>query len=422
MNPLKKLITLKPKHNGNNDKLTTDATTTVFEKDETYYSKGYEDSIGALGNPSILKTCLDDVFQKYKDRCSINEIEQHKLKEPNKQALQKKETELNKYEAGKEIKENAIEEIEEKNKQIESDISQVKIKPDKYGIDANSKPKAQFYIGLLVLIPITIYLIVFYMSASYSAFFKLFDSDALQAAIFDANAFSKALKDGVLESIFVSTIPFAFMGLGYLIHMFQRDKKMGTYKIVLLFIIAFIFDLILAYQIELKIYDFNRTLETPDFNLQIAFQKPEFWGIIFAGFVVYVIWGLVFDFIMKEYDNFDKINAFIKKLKEDRDNNETEIKKTTEIINDIKLKITQVKSEIKEIQSVIDGFVFPKRKYLLLYAEYTKGWYIAIGKEIALATQKKDDLILKCQEISEEHLESNQLKKDVENTIYSKNL
>jgi len=260
------------------------------------------------------------------------------------------------------------------------------------------------------------------MSASYSAFFKIFDTDALQAAIFDANAFSKALKDGFLESIFVSTIPFAFMGLGYLIHMFQRDKKAGKYKIAILFIITFIFDLILAYQIELKIYDFNRTLESADFNLQIAIQKPEFWGIIFAGFVVYVIWGLVFDFIMKEYDNFDKINAFIKKLKEDKENNDIEIKKITKLINDVKLKITQVKSEIKEIQSVIDGFVFPTRKYLLLFAEYTKGWYIAIGKEIALPTKKKEDLILKCKEISQKHLEKNKLINDVENTIYSKNL
>lgn len=421
MNALKKLMTLKPKQNGNSDKSITKEASSIFETNETYYSKGYNDSLDVSGDASVLETCLDDIFQKYKDRCSKDNIEQQKLKEPEKQALQKKNTELNKLEAIKEIKENEIAELDKKNKNIDADIAQVKIDPDKYGIDANSKPKAQFYIGLLVLIPITIYLIVFYMSASYSAFFKMFETDALQA-IFDANAFSKALKDGFLESIFVSTIPFAFMGLGYLIHMFQRDKKAGKYKIAILLIITFIFDLILAYQIELKIYNFNRTLESADFNLQIAFQKPEFWGIIFAGFVVYIIWGLVFDFIMKEYDNFDKINAFINKLKEDKENNNIEIKKITKLINDVKLKITQVKSEIKEIQSVIDGFVFPTRKYLLLFTEYTKGWYIAIGKEIALPTKTKEVLIQKCKEISQKHLEKNKLTNDVENTIYANNL
>ncbi len=232
----------------------------------------------------------------------------------------------------------------------------------------------------------------------------------------------KAFEKGPLDLIFVSTIPFAFMGLGYLIHMFQKDKKTGKYKIATLLIVTFIFDLILAFEIETKIYDFNKTLESPEFNLQMALQRVEFWGIIFAGFVVYIIWGLVFDFIMKEYDNFDKINAFIKKLKEDKENNEIEIKKLTKLINEIILKITQVKSEIKEIQSVIDGFVFPKRKYLLLYAEYTKGWYIAIGKKIALPTEEKNKLLSECQKISQKHLEDNSLTQDVENTIYSKTI
>ena len=102
---------------------------------------------------------------------------------------------------------------------------------------------------------------------------------------------------------------------------------MSYIKITALFIITFIFDAILAYLIEMKIYEFNKTPDSPEFDLSIAINKVEFWGIIFAGFVVYIIWGLVFDFIMKEYDNIDKIKAFIRAKREAIENLEKMISK-----------------------------------------------------------------------------------------------
>src|SRR5690606_33215386 len=135
---------------------------------------------------------------------------------------------------------------------------------------------------------------------------------------FDGNALAKSIEGGWLEGVFIATIPFAFMGLGYLIHMFQKHKSWTSYiKIAVLFAVTFIFDAILAYQIEKKIYEIQKTPDSPPFDLKIAFSSVEFWGIIFAGFIVYIIWGLVFDFIMKEYDNFDKIKSFIRTKIED---------------------------------------------------------------------------------------------------------
>lgn len=416
MNALKKLITLRPINTGKSENEAPN--NNIVDEKPTYNSQGFEESIDSSGSPDILSSCLDDIYEKYREKCRIDEYEQNKLKTPYKEELGRKNNELDKLRTIKEIKELELSENENNIKKIDNDISRVKIEPEKYGIEANSKPKAQFYIGLLILIPLTIYLVVFYMSASYSAFFKNFESDLLSQAIFDANAFTKALKAGVIESIFVSTIPFAFMGLGYLIHMFQSDKKKGIIKIAVLIIVTFTFDLILAYQIEFKIYNLNRTLESIDFNFLIAIQKPEFWGIIFAGFVVYIIWGLVFDFIMKEYDNFDKINVYIKKLKEDKEIYLKEIAKTQKLVSDLKYNIIEKAGEIKEIRAKLDGFIFPKRKYLLLFTEYTKGWYIAIQKEIVITAEKKEKLITNCKNIANQHLKKKDLIKDIENTIY----
>ncbi|MEO2053191.1 MAG: ABC transporter permease, partial [Allomuricauda sp.] len=254
------------------------------------------------------------------------------------------------------------------------------------------------------------YLLVFYISASYSAFFKTFDpDDELAAAIFDANALSKAIADGWLEGVFVATIPFAFMGLGYLIHMFQKHKNWLSYiKIATLFVVTFIFDSILAYQIEKKIYDIEKTLNSPPFDIKIAFTKAEFWGIIFAGFVVYIIWGLVFDFIMKEYDNFDKIKSFIRSRREDIENAQQEINKLNLKINPIKEEISGIEGKINDLQRTIDGFIFSNKHYLTYHAEYVKGWFLAIADNFD-SLKRRDELLAKCSEEERKHLEEHEI-------------
>ncbi|HEX9601891.1 MAG TPA: ABC transporter permease, partial [Mariniflexile sp.] len=296
---------------------------------------------------------------------------------------------------------------------------EVKRDPEKYGLDVDKKPKAQFYIGFFVLIPITFYLLVFYMSASFSAFFKNFDSNQLTAAIFDGKALSKAIEGGWLEGIFIGTIPFAFMGLGYLVHMFLKHKNWISYlKIATLYAVTFIFDSILAYQIEKKIYEIERTPDSPVFDLQIAFSKVEFWGIIFAGFVVYIIWGLVFDFVMKEYDNFDKIKSFISTRREDIKNCGQNIQKLMDRLNPIKEEISGIEGKINDLQRTIDGFIFSNKHYLTYHTEYVKGWFLAISDNFD-SLKRRDELLSKCVEQEKLHLQQHNVSgEDYEGTLY----
>lgn len=389
----------------------------------TYYEKGYGEAKNANGNATIFGSCLEAVFQEFKERCRQNEEEQSKLTAPYKAEAESLKTQISLKQTAKEIKTNHLQDKQLETQKIERDISSVRIEPNKFGLDADKKPKAQFYIGLLVLLPITIYLIVFYMSASYSAFFKVFENSELSAAIFDGQAFTKAMNDGFLEAVFVGTIPFVFMGLGYLIHMFTKEKNGAVLKTSALFIVAFLFDAILAYLIEKKIYDFNRTLTSEEFNLVIAFKSVEFWGIIFAGFVVYIIWGLVFDFVMKEHENIDKIKIFIQSLRQKRELLIAEIKRIEDEIRDIEHRITELEGKLREIQSKIDGFVFPNRKYKAYHTEYVKGWFLAVSKEIALPTKEKNQMIELCRVAAQNHLVKNDILTDEnELLVYTKEL
>ncbi|WP_272149544.1 ABC transporter permease [Tenacibaculum aiptasiae] len=389
----------------------------------TFFDSGYGSSMKSECNPKVFKACLNNVYMDYKAECAEDKELQKKLKEPHIQEKGKVNIELKKRQTAKGLLEEEIKNDEEKVERFKHEIVEVKQDPEKYVEDVDKKPKAQFYLGLIVLIPITFYLLVFYMSASFSAFFKNFEEVELSAAIFDGNSFTKSLEHGWLEAVFIVTIPFAFMGLGYLIHMFQKHKNWLSYvKIAALFIITFIFDAILAYQIEMKIYDFNKTPDSPDFDLSIAINKVEFWGIIFAGFVVYIIWGLVFDFIMKEYDNIDKIKAFIRAKREAIENLEKIISKATEKLNIIKKGISEMEGKIAELQRTIDGFVFPNKRYLTYHAEYVKGWYLAITV-IFENLKRREELLSKCEEIEKEHLSKYDLTDEyTEGIIYKSQL
>lgn len=373
----------------------------------TYYQSGYGASKTALGQPQNFKACLENVYHSFENQCRKLKEEQLKLKQPYVEEKIRQESELKNTETALSIQNDRLVSADQKINNIKQDISKVKSNPEIYGITDTKQPHALFYIGLFLLLPITIYLFVFYISATYSAFFKVFSDDSLTAAIFDAQSLNDAMKASWLEGALVITIPSVFLGLGYIIHMIQKGKGIkNNFRLAALFIITFLFDGLLAYQIEKKIYEFNKTLESSPYNLKIAVGEAEFWMIIFAGFVVYIIWGLVFDLVMKEYENIDKIKGFIRTKQEELLQTEQTKTKILEEIDIIKQKMSEIKGKIQELQNKIDGFILNVKQYLHYHSQYKEGWYQAIAGELALPRERMTTLIQECEEVSKSHLAS----------------
>lgn len=388
----------------------------------TYYQSGYGAAQKAMGSPINFKACLENVYGSFEQQCREQEIHQGKLKQPYIDDKTRKQSELKNTEAAISIFEEKKQQVIEKINAAKNEVEDVKNHPDRYGVETSKRPKAQFYIGLLLLVPITLYLFVFYISATYSAFFKDFSNDSLTAAIFDAQAFNNALNASWLEAILIFTIPSVFLGLGYVIHMVQKGKGIkNIFRMIALFIVTFLFDGLLAYQIEKKIYDFNKTPDSLPYNLKIALGESEFWMIIFAGFVVYIIWGLVFDITMKEHENIDKIKGHIKTKFEEIKLLETTKNEIIEEINNLKKKTVEITGKIAELQSVIDGFVLNLKQYLLYHHQYKEGWFQAVTSEIALPQQKQTEMLEQCENIANEHLRKlNLIDPDFQNIVYSK--
>jgi hypothetical protein len=371
----------------------------------SYHEQGFGDSKNASGSHLSLKPGLEKMYTAFNAKEKRNEQKQERLKQEPKEKKAEQEKNKARFETATDIKREKIEIKQQENNNLKHEIVELKKNPQKKPDGPIMNSMVQFYIGIIILLPLTLYLLVFYVSASYSAFFKDFESQEVMAAIFDGQTLSKALADGWLELAFVCTIPFAFMGLGYLIHMFQRSNtRMPYIKIMLLFAITFVFDAILAYQIDLKIYEFNKSLLSPPFDMKIAFQDVKFWGIIFAGFITYIIWGLVLDFILKEHDKRNPVRNELIAKQAQIDFNKREITKLEEGLDEFKENINSCEGLINKYEIRINSYNMDSQMYQEVHASYYKGWIYAIDKELALPQKEKDALKIKCQEVSEAHI------------------
>lgn len=267
---------------------------------------------------------------------------------------------------------------ENKIEKIKEEISRLKNHPE--DVTGSSPSKASFIIGLIILSFLTIYLFVFYSSASYSTFFKHFSLNDIGVAnaIFDAKALSQSFKDGFTELVLICTIPFVFLGLGYLIHKFQESKGFGKYlKIVLLFIVTFVFDAILAYEITEKIYNIireNSFDNLPPYSFPLAFQEVNFWLIIFSGFIVYVIWGFVFSFVMESYSKLDKVKVQIDEKEKKLIQYKSECKNIKVKIEELDAKINNFTTSIRQKNIDLERRVYPPLNIQLEMNYFLTGW------------------------------------------------
>ncbi len=348
----------------------------------TYHNWGFVSAGHHNGREVAFGGMLNNVKQRFRKEALEDENETKKVINDAKNELDKRELQISLKENDIfQIKDNKIAVLKDKIENLKKDIIRIKENPEELLKDKLGK--VGLIIGILILSALTIYLFIFYSSASYSAFFKEFtiNSDlGTASSIFDPKAIEIAYQDGITELILILTIPFVFLGLGYLIHKFQEKKNFKSYfKIMGLIIVTFIFDFILAYEITLKIYNIKKEgsfQDMPDYSAELAFQSVNFWLIIFAGFVVYLIWGFVFDFVMESYDKLDIVKQAIKARETEIKLYENDIVKHQNTIDTLKKEINDLKLECKNFEKIISGntIIINWEGYEHSIFEFTNGW------------------------------------------------
>ncbi|MFT6841912.1 MAG: hypothetical protein ACJASR_000675 [Psychroserpens sp.] len=392
---------------------------------KTYHKNGFSTAKTCRGMSENLHASLDTIYYQFENNCKEEAVEQLNLKQPYVTELKGKKTLLLNKDEELLKEKNRLDESGATLDKLNNDVILVRRTPQDYGIPVDRRSTSKFWIGSILLAFLTIYIFIFYISTSFSAFFRTFDpSTELFGGMFYPKALQDAYDASLLQLGFILFIPFVFFGLGYLIHIFTHEKSIGNYvKVTLLFVTTFIFDALLAYLIDKKLYNLNKTFEDPEFSLSVAFTSPSFWVIIFAGFVSYIIWGLVFDIVMKEHADRDKIQNYIISLESKIKNLLQIIDKQNEIIDSLEKVIGEHKMRSTELEGIIDGFILPIKNYMALSAEYLQGWQECISSQIAMGHDETKEYLNECRKVYDSHIKKLDLDTGTyQNKVYAKTL
>ena len=429
---LRNLIQLKPKE------VTLKADIEEYSEEtrkRTYHETGYRDSSRNMGHAQTLSICLDAIYARFENEEKELNHKQQELKKPYSEEKNGKESEIKGFQVAIDNAHDNIKHKEEKNDSISNNIKELKFEitdipqnPEVYVADVKKGASAKFWIGLIVLAPLTIYLFTFYSSVVYSAMEKQFTYDDQRWYV--PNAMLKAWEEGFQAFATVIFAPFIFIGLGYLIHMFYQKKNIASYfKLAGVVIVTLVFDVLLAFFVEKKLWELNVSDENARFGFNEAMQSQEFWLIIFLGFIAYLIWGFIFDFVMEEHKEKDKVKNAIRKRqnqiiihKEQIHDNNAKVDELKEFTRGLKAQITKARGRIDELQRIIDGTIIPTKEYKLYASEYMQGWLTFMGERLAVSQSEKDKKIDECHGIYKEHLTIVGVTEDSHNTVFTKSL
>lgn len=228
----------------------------------------------------------------------------------------------------------------------------------------NKEQRIKLIIGIIILIPLTFYLFLFYSSTFYSAFFR--DPSSIKDvmnSMFDANAIVNAYSAGIAELGFVLSAPIIFMGLGFVLHFFSVQEGRTKYlKMAAILLVTLMFDCILAYKIGEQMHTLGiMTGVYPigqEYTVNMAVHDINTWAVIFCGFIVYVIWGIVFDMCMSAYNKLDLNKTRLENIKKELDACDARIKDEKDNIQSFNQEIADTQSDISKLMTKLGHEVF----------------------------------------------------------------
>lgn len=354
-------------------------------QDETYKNYGIRICGKVTASLNVLNPFLLSVYNGEKQR----QISDKELQEQRKNQLSNDLVQKNGQISIEETKKDALTgKIQGHQDEIESLSAELLEAKGKNG-QINKMARVKLWSGCIILPILTIYLFIFYSSTFYSAFFKNFLASYLSgldqsdigvgAAMFDPQALPNALQNGLGELVFIICAPIIFMGLGYCLHYFMMSKSFTRFiKAGSILFITLIFDCILAYLIGEKLYDVKTmTLydDMPPFSLSLALVDANFWAVIFCGFIVYIIWGIVFDMVLTAYEDLRSNKYEIEKIKHTIDEQKTAIIEDNKKLNETNLVIDKLNAEKAALEQALSQNVFFDLHIIkLAISDFFAGW------------------------------------------------
>lgn len=309
----------------------------------TYSQYGFHSAQKSQSQPVGIDGYLDNVYDQFleeqkldeqglKDRISKlkAELQQEKTKKSDTNA------EISSHKSFKEDKEKQIEELE---------LERIDIRNG----DGEIGDTSSFIIGAFITLLLTMYLFVFYSSSGYSAFYGIKPGSL---GFINPNVFSDASNTGGGVIALIILFPVIFLAMGFYIHVaIENNKKLNSEKkpskygiIISLLLITLIADMFIGYKISQGVHtnEFNAGTTNQIWEFNMIFSDINFYLVLVLGFVVYVVWGFLLNFVLS-HSYLQTENARVKLMIENLNNRITERRKE---LSDIISKINKLESDI----------------------------------------------------------------------------
>ncbi len=304
------------------------------------------------GDATSLRTFLKWIKDGYIVDETYNEKEHETQKKKTQQKISEAKEEQDILQSEKKTTEQVIIPSEkQKIKELEEEIQNTKLDLENKKINTGFQlTNYIMYASLVVLLGF--YLIFFYASAIYAAFFRSAAS-LIELAGNDIILFLNTIFDikGIFTwsptLIFVYLGAFIFFAVGIIPHTVSGKYK--TLKMIGAILVALLADVLLAYKIDLGIHELKVMAGMADENWYFL-TSINFYLVLVFGFLVYLLWGYMYELMIKEKN---KKNAavcaeiIIKGLKK-------EIRELKNNIKTLEAKVIELESKIDTLQQRIE--------------------------------------------------------------------
>jgi len=297
---------------------------------------GFHSAERSQSNPSAIQGYLDNVYDQFLNEQRLDERGLQDRIGKLKAELQQEKNIKNDFIASqsslkisKEGKEKEIEELEFEKLEIRNG-------------DSETGDTTPFIIGAFITMLLTLYLLVFYSSSGYSAFYGIKKGSL---GFINPDVFTDAMNKGGGVIAIIILFPVIFLGLGFLIHdaldtnkkLVAANKPQKFLLIGLLLFVTFIADAFIGYKISQGVHtnEFNSGLTTETWKFDMIYSDINFYLVLILGFVVYVIWGFLLHFVLS--------HSYLK----------TESEKIKLLVENINTKISHKREELSEITTKI---------------------------------------------------------------------
>lgn len=358
---------------------------------------GYEKSGNVKGDP--------DVYTSYLNMLLNGDLVDEKFSGLNEDEKPEKRSKLKKLEA-------QLDETAKQNKELDSQIKEKQDKIDvrreelldirkKYEDDPETMKREifspfKFSISVFILIMLTAYLFFFYVSAAYRALYTDFEAIAsrIAAGLGTGSIMPQPaeLAEALQYNFLLFLVPFVFYAFGWAFHVILELKH--KYKFVFLgglIAVTFFVDFLLALLI-------HNNLEYAKELMGLATKSwaadPAFYMILFLGFIVYLLWSILLDSVVREWAK-RMVTVNLKKIVKHLRNDIKELQNKLVPEEPIRFDIANIR---EDLGTVILGNL---KSYI---DQFTTGWISY------LSPQNLKEVKVKCVNIKKEFEEKHSIK------------